>query len=301
MSSREPQDALPASPGTPTGLPAAPGVGFKPTHFEDLQKRVAEVGFIEVHAENYMGAGGEPHFQLSALRELYTLSLHGVGLSIGGESPLDEDHLARLKTLVDRYRPSSFSEHLAWSSHDATYLNDLLPVAYDTRTLQRVADHIDLVQERLGLRMLLENPSTYVAFTESNWDEIDFIAEIARRTGCGLLLDCNNVAVTCANHGRDPEAYVDAFPIEHVGEMHLAGYAEQTDSLGAPLLIDAHGSPVAGDVWGLYQRALTRSGPIATLIEWDNDVPTFDVLLAEARKAHAHLRREAGRRNRSAA
>ncbi len=280
-------------------LPARAGIGFKPEHFAGLDASGPVTGFLEIHAENYMGAGGPPHRQLERLRRDYPLSLHGVGLSIGGAGPVDADHLDRLAALVARYQPASFSEHLAWSSHGPYYFNDLLPIAYDTPTLARVCDHIDAVQERLGWQMLLENPSTYLEFAASTYDEIDFVAEIARRTGCGLLLDVNNVAVTSANHGRDPFAYLDAFPVHLVREIHLAGYAEEADSLGAPLRIDAHDSPVAPDVWALYRHALGRTGPVATLIEWDNDIPELPVLLAEADKAEACL--SAARACRSAA
>lgn len=282
------------------GLPDRAGVGFKPEHADAFIDRRAPVGFLEVHAENYMGAGGLPLEQLRRLREHYPISLHGVSLSIGGAAALDDDHLRRLAALVRHYQPQSFSEHLAWSTHETIYFNDLLPVAYDTATLKRVSDHVDAVQERIGMRMLLENPSTYVAFQGSTWDEVDFIAEVSRRTSCGLLLDVNNVQVTCVNHGRDPVAYLDAFPVEAVGEIHLAGYAEDRDSTGARLLIDAHGSPVEADVWLLYRHLLKRSGPRPTLIEWDNDVPGSDVLLAEAAKADAVLAQESQRRNRAA-
>jgi uncharacterized protein (UPF0276 family) len=284
-----------------SGLPARAGIGYKSDHFDGLIGDRPSLGFLEVHAENYMGAGGRPHAELTALREAYPLSIHGVGLSIGGERPLDAAHLDRLERLLERYQPESFSEHLAWSTHDDRYLADLLPVAYTDATLARVVAHVDQVQSRLKRRMLLENPSTYVAFTDSSWDEIDFIAEVARRTGCGLLLDVNNVVVTCTNHGRDPLAYIDAFPVAAVGEIHLAGYAEDRDSLGARLLIDAHGSPVAPDVWQLYAYTLARTGPVATLIEWDNDVPTLDRLLAEAAAAEHSLATEILRRQGHAA
>ncbi|MGL5737208.1 MAG: MNIO family bufferin maturase [Beijerinckiaceae bacterium] len=289
--------AMPVRPVSCAGLPARAGIGFKPEHFEGLLARPAGISFLEVHAENYMGDGGPPHAMLAALRALYPLSLHGVGLSIGGEAPLDQAHLNRLAALIARYEPDSFSEHLAWSSHDEFYFNDLLPVAYDTATLQRVVRHIDEIQTRLKRRMLLENPSTYVAFEASTWDEIDFIAEVARRSGCGLLLDVNNVQVTCTNHGRDPMAYLDAFPVNAVGEIHLAGYAEDQDSLGHRLLIDAHGTPVAPDVWPLYDHALRRTGPVATLIEWDNDVPALEILGQEAVRADSALLGEQARRN----
>lgn len=237
-----------------------------------------------------MGAGGPPHVWLERLRAHYQLSVHGVGLSIGGDGPLDPDHLARLKILLTRYEPESFSEHLAWSSHDGVYLNDLLPVPYDGATLARVCAHIDEVQETLGRRMLLENPATYVTFETSDRGEIDFLREVVDRTGCGLLLDVNNVFVSATNHAYSAAAYLDAFPHAHVGEIHLAGYAEDTDDDGAPLLIDAHGTPVADPVWRLYARVLARTGPIATLIEWDSDVPDLAVLLGEARRAEVLMR-----------
>lgn len=267
---------------------ARAGIGFKPQHFHDLMETPAAADFIEVHAENYMGAGGLPHRQLAMLRERFALSLHGVGLSIGGVT-LDAAHLERLRALVARYQPEWVSEHLAWSSHDGAFYNDLLPVAYDGATLRRVVRHIDRVQERLGRRLLLENPSTYVAFEASRWDEVDFIAEVARRTGCGLLLDVNNVQVSCVNHGCDPYRYLEAFPVARVGEIHLAGYAPDADGAGAPLLIDAHDRPVQEDVWALYARALELCGAAPTLIEWDNDVPDAATLFAEAAKARRHL------------
>jgi uncharacterized protein (UPF0276 family) len=188
---------------------------------------------------------------------------------------------------------------LAWSTHDGIYLNDLLPLPYDANTLARVCHHIDEVQDTLGRRMLLENPSTYVELDASTMGEIAFLAAIVERTGCGLLLDVNNVFVSATNHRRDPQAYLDEFPVEHVGEIHLAGYAADRDEAGAALLIDAHGAPVADGVWSLYERALKRCGAIATLVEWDNDVPAFEVLYAQARRAEDYLARESAARNTS--
>lgn len=270
-------------------LPARTGVGFKPAHFYDILAAPQPLGFFEVHAENYMGAGGPPHAQLGALRERYALSVHGVGLSIGSTRPLDRDHLARLKTLCDRYAPESFSEHLAWSSHDGIYLNDLLPLPYTRQTLARVAEHVDEVQSALGRQMLLENPSTYVCFSESNIPEVDFIAELSKRTGCGLLLDVNNVFVSARNHATEPLAYLDSFPLERVKEIHLGGHDEDVDDAGVPLLIDSHGSPIVEDVWMLYAHVIARAGALPTLIEWDNDVPDWPGLLAEAVKAQGVL------------
>jgi uncharacterized protein (UPF0276 family) len=278
-------------------LPERAGLGLKSEHCRDIHEGRPDVGFFEVHAENYMGAGGPPHRHLEAIAERYPLSLHGVGLSIGGEGDLDREHLKRLRHLADRYRPASFSEHLAWSTHDSAYLNDLLPLPYTEATLERVSRHVGEAQEAVGMRLLLENPSTYVLFEESTIDEIDFLARVAARSGCGLLLDVNNVMVSSVNHRLDPVAYLDRFPVELVGEIHLAGYDEAVDGAGERLLIDAHGTPVRPDVIELYRHALRRAGPVATLIEWDNDVPPFAVLFAEARKADAMLAEERGRRS----
>jgi uncharacterized protein (UPF0276 family) len=267
--------------------PAAPGVGvgFKAEHFEPIVETRPKLGFFEVHAENYMGAGGPPHRRLDAIRELYPLSLHGVGLSIGSPGPLDQAHLGRLAAVARRFEPALVSEHLAWSTHEGAFFNDLLPLPYTLETLVRVADHIDEVQNALRRTMLLENPSTYVVFAESTFAETDFLREIARRTGCGLLLDVNNVFVSAANHAYDPYRHLAEFPLEAVGEVHLAGYAEDSDDAGLPLLIDAHNSPVRDPVWALYGEAIRRLGATPTLIEWDNDLPVWPALLDEARRA----------------
>lgn len=266
-------------------IPPRAGVGLKPEHYRDILGTAPDIGWFEIHAENYMGEGGPPHHYLGTLRELYPLSLHGVGLSIGGSGALDAEHLLRLKALIGRYQPSLFSEHLAWSSHDNVYLNDLLPLPYTEETLARVCDHIGEVQDALGKQMLLENPSTYLAFAETEMSEVEFLREVVRRTGCGLLLDVNNVFVQAVNHCFDPAAYIDAFPVEHVGEIHLGGHAADSDDDGSVLLIDDHGREVADPVWTLYARALARAGPTPTLIEWDNDVPGWEVLFAEAKRA----------------
>ena len=275
-------------------LPARAGVGFKPVHFRTILVEPQPIGFFEVHAENYMGAGGPPHAQLVALRQRYALSLHGVGLSIGSMQPLDRDHLARLRSLCDRYEPESFSEHLAWSSHDGVYFNDLLPLPYTPQTLARVAEHIDTVQTTLRRQMLLENPSTYVGIAESTIPEVEFLAEVSRRTGCGLLLDINNVFVSSTNLGTSPQDYLDEFPFERVEEIHLGGHYLDIDDAGAPLLIDAHAAPVAQPVWELYACVIARIGPIATVIEWDNDIPDWSMLRAEATAAE-HILAEASR------
>lgn len=263
------------------------GLGLKAEHYKTILADRPELGFFEIHAENYMGEGGPPHRYLSAIREHYEISLHGVGLSIGGPRALDRQHLSRLKALSQRYRPFLFSEHLAWSTHDSGYMSDLLPLPYTNETMQRVADHIDETQEFIGRQMLLENPSSYMAFEESTFSEAAFIAEIAKRTGCGLLLDVNNVFVSARNLGTDALSYIDAYPLRLVQEIHLAGHEAVRDPAGEVLLIDAHGSEVEGDVWSLYAEVIARTGPLPTLIERDSNVPPLDDLLKEARRADA--------------
>ncbi|MBA4790591.1 MAG: DUF692 domain-containing protein [Rhizobiales bacterium] len=284
----------------PDRLPSRAGLGLKPDHYGHVLEHRPDVGFFEVHAENYMGAGGPPHRYLEAVRAHYPLSLHGVGLSIGAAGPLDKAHLRRLAHLIERYRPHSFSEHLAWSTHDTGFLNDLLPLPYTDETLARVIDHVDEAQQAIGRQMLLENPSTYLLFSESTIDEIDFLEAVAERTGCGLLLDVNNVMVSCTNHRLAPQTYIDRFPVERVGEIHLAGYDEASDEAGDRVLIDAHGSAVRTDVMALYAHTLARTGPVPTLIEWDNDVPDFATLHAEAMRADRLMAWESERRNRYA-
>ncbi|WP_373352896.1 DUF692 family multinuclear iron-containing protein [Pseudoroseicyclus sp. CXY001] len=270
-------------------LPAAPGVGYKPQHYAAILEDPAPVEWLEIHAENYMGEGGRPLAQLRALRERFPISVHGVGLSIGGAGPLDDAHLARLRQLCDWLEPASFSEHLAWSTHESAYFDDLLPLPYTDATLARVCAHVSQVQEALGRPMLLENPSSYLAFAESTWEEPAFLAEIARRTGCGLLLDINNVFISATNLGTSPRAYLDAFPLAEVGEIHLGGHDEAEDDAGRPLLIDSHGREVADPVWTLLDYALERAGPRPILIEWDNDIPDWPTLALEASRAEAAL------------
>ncbi len=283
-------------PAAPSGgLPFAAGVGFKARHFADILADPGPVGWLEVHAENYMGEGGRPIAQLRRLSEEFPISVHGVGLSIGGEAPPDGVHLARVKHLLDWLHPASFSEHLAWSSHGMGYFNDLLPLPYTTATLDRVCRHIERVQAYLGRRMLLENPSSYLAFAESEMEETEFLAQIVSRTGCGLLLDINNVFVSAVNQRTDPAAYLAAYPTAAVGEVHLGGHVPDADEGGAPLLIDAHGTPVADPVWALYAKTIARIGARPTLVEWDTDVPEWPVLSAEAARAEAILQHSVAR------
>jgi uncharacterized protein len=277
--------AIHASDRSRRATPAATGLAgtsFKHQHLAAILEEGLQDGFFEVHAENYMGAGGPPHRALTAIRERYPVSLHGVCMSIGGPGGLDANHLARFGELVARYEPALVSEHLAWSSHGGTFFNDLLPLPYTKATLDKVCEHIDQVQEVIGRPMLLENPSTYVAFASSTMSETEFIRAVAQRTGCGLLLDINNVFVSATNHGYPARAYLADFPLEYVGEIHLAGHSEQLDDEHAPLLIDSHDRAVADPVWALYRDVIVRIGPMPTLIEWDSQLPAWPELRAQA-------------------
>lgn len=270
-------------------IPTCAGTSLKPQHYDEILETLPDIGWFEVHAENYMSAGGPSHHALTRIRADYPLSVHSVGLSIGGAGPLDETHLARLKTVVDRYQPGLVSEHLAWSSHGGLYYPDLLPLPYTSETLNTVAQHIDQIQDVLGRPILLENPATYIVFETSSLQEVDFLAEVTRRTGCGLLLDINNVYVSATNHGYDPFAYLADFPLKSVGEIHLAGHAEDQDDAGAPLLIDSHDRPVSPPVWDLYDHVLSLIGPVPSLIEWDSDIPALNALMAQASLAEQRL------------
>ncbi|PLW79266.1 hypothetical protein C0081_01920 [Cohaesibacter celericrescens] len=270
-------------------IPARAGVGLKAAHYQTILDTNPDIGWFEVHPENYMGEGGPPHRYLTEIASRYPLSLHGVGASIGADQPLKLDHIERLKALNKRYNPGLFSEHLAWSSHDEIFFNDLLPVPYRQDSLDRVIEHVSQLQEHLDRQVLIENPSVYVAFDSSTMSEIAFLERLVERTGCGLLLDCNNVYVSATNQNYDPIAYLDAFPVEHVGEIHLAGFARDEDDEGEPLLIDAHDREVADAVWTLYDHALDRAGAVPTLVEWDTNIPHWDVLFAEAMRADTKL------------
>lgn len=269
------------------------GVGYKHEHFDDIRRTRPDIGFFEIHAENFMGDGGEPHARLEGLRRDYQISIHGVGLSIGGDEAVDSIHLARVKRLVDRYEPTAFSEHLAWSRLDGRFYNDLLPIPYTSGTLSRVAANIERVQDALGRRILIENPATYLQFPESTLHETAFLVELARRTGCGLLLDIANVFVCASNHGFRAEDYLEQFPLSVVEEIHLAGFHVDEWSDERPLLIDSHSAPVSNEVWRLYETAIARIGPIPSVIEWDNRLPPWSTLLAEARRAGALIGRRA--------
>jgi len=275
----------------PSPIGGVAGTSFKHEHLKPILADGPQRGFFEVHAENYMGAGGPPHRALEAIRRDHPLSLHGVCMSIGGPRPLDKAHLARFRGLVARYQPAMVSEHLAWSTHETSFFNDLLPLPYTEATLRLVCDHIDQMQEAIRRPILLENPSTYLAFVDSTISETDFIRSVAERTGCGLLLDINNVFVSATNHGFSALDYLADFPLSRVGEIHLAGHAEQSDDEGDLLLIDSHDGPVADAVWKLYEIVVQRRGPAPTLIEWDSKIPDWPILRAEAAAAQAILDR----------
>jgi uncharacterized protein (UPF0276 family) len=272
----------------PAFLPqAAVGVSFKHEHLpEILARRGAPRLFFEVHAENYMGAGGRPHQALRSLRRDHSITLHGVAMSIGGAGPLDGEHLKRFRNLVSLYEPGLVSEHLAWSTHDGAYLSDLLPLPYTHEVLARVVDHVDEMQAALGMPILLENPATYVRYRQSTLSETEFLREVVRRSGCGLLLDLNNVCVSSLNHGYGAEEYLDELPLEQVGELHLAGHVEQGTGPDR-LLIDSHDGPVRHAVWQLYKHVLSLIGPVPTLIEWDSDVPSWEILAQQAAVARS--------------
>ena len=263
------------------------GIGLRTPHVAEIEATRPPVGWLEIHAENYMG-GGPALRRVERLRRDYPLSVHGVGLSLGSAGPLDAGHLERLAGLVERLEPTLVSEHLAWSTIGGTYLNHLLPLPYTDEALAAVSEHVEHTQERLGRAIAVENPSGYLRFGESTMSEAAFLAALARRTGCSLLCDVNNIHVTCENLGGDPDEYLALLPPEAIAEIHLAGHSVN-DADGQPILIDDHGSPVAPAVWGLYERALARFGARPTLVEWDTDVPPLPVLLAEAAEAARRL------------
>jgi len=265
-------------------LPVAAGIGLRAPHLRYVEGTRPQVGWFEVHSENYFADGGPAIRALEELRTDYPLSLHGVGMSLGSSDPLDRVHLAKLKRLVDRIEPALVSEHLCWSGVGGRHFNDLLPLPYTEEALAHVSTRVAQVQEALGRELLVENVSTYLGFAGATIPEWEFVTEVVRRSGCRLLLDVNNIHVNAVNHGFDADRYLDAVPPEVVAEIHLAGF----DASGA-CLIDTHGAPVAPDVWALFGRAIARFGPLPTLIEWDLDIPALAVLQEEAVKAQAIL------------
>lgn len=273
-------------PTAQASLPDRAGLGLKPEHFDAVLTTRPDLGFFEVHAENYMVDGGPMHHYLQQIRSHYPLSVHGVGMSLGSPEPVDKAHLQRLRTLLDRYQPEQFSEHLAWSAHQGQFLNDLLPLPYTESSLKQISAKVDQVQAALGRQMLLENPATYLEYSDSSLSETEFITELVKQSGCGLLLDLNNVHVACKNHGRDPLAYIQALPLTAVQEIHLAGFAPDAQT---PLLIDSHDSPVAAEVWSLFEHTLQLTGPLPTLLERDANLPPLADLCREAGEIDSRL------------
>jgi hypothetical protein len=265
-------------------IPARAGIGLRAPHYRDVLESRPRIGWLEVHSENYFGAGGPPLHYLERIRGHYPISLHGVGMSLGSTDPLDTTHLARLKALIERIEPGLVSDHLSWSSVNRRHFNDLLPLPYTEEALEHVCSRVAAAQDFIGSRLLVENPSTYLQYAESSIPEPEFMAELARRTGCGLLLDVNNIYVSACNQGFDARGYLDSIPARNVAELHVAGFTRnQTDA--GEILIDTHSRPVAAEVWALYGRAIERFGELPTLVEWDSDLPPLALLIAESGRA----------------
>ena len=265
------------------------GIGLRGKHYGDICHEKPSVGWIEVHPENYFGGGIHRH-HLSNARELYALSLHAVGLSLGSDQPVDENHLRQIKELIDIYDPFQVSDHVSWSASGNAHLNDLLPLPYTKETLERLCGNIDKTQNYFGRPILVENPSTYVSFKINDMTEYEFMNEVAKRTGCGVLLDVNNIFVQAFNHGFDAYEYIDNINKEPVGEIHLAGHTERRFDDGI-ILVDTHNRPVRQEVWDLYEHAIKRFGAVPTLIEWDGDIPELSILVEQSDKAQSIIER----------
>jgi len=268
-------------------IPAAPtrpaGIGLRGRHYDDILGQKPRIGFIEVHPENYFGGGRHRHY-LGKAREIYPLSLHAVGLSLGSDQPVDREHLKKIRELIDIYEPFQVSDHVSWSASGNAHLHDLLPLPYTAETMDRLCDNINRTQEFFKREILIENPSSYIAYACDEMTEWEFMNEAARRTGCFILLDINNIFVQSFNHGIDSRKYIDSINAEKMREIHLAGHTEREFDDGK-LLVDTHNRPVREEVWGLYEYAATRLGPVPTLIEWDGDIPDLQVLVGESDKA----------------
>lgn len=261
------------------------GIGLRHVYYEDIARQPAVCGWLEVHPENYFGGGAPLHF-LEGARQTYPLSFHAVGLSLGSARGVDRAHVLRIKSLAARFEPFLISDHASWSASGNAHLNDLLPLPYTDESLDRLVDNVSLTQDLLERRILIENPSTYLRYAVSEMEEWAWLNEAARRSGCGLLLDINNIYVQSCNHGLDPRLYIDSIEAQHVDEIHLAGHTERACE-GGTLLVDTHNRPVRAEVWALYEYAISRLGPVPTLIEWDQDFPPLADLCAEARRAEA--------------
>ena len=269
-------------------IPARAGIGLRAPHYRDVLESRPRIGWLEVHSENYFGAGGPPLHYLERIRSHYPISLHGVGMSLGSTDPLDTRYLAKLKALIDRIEPGLVSDHLSWSSVNRRYFNDLLPLPYTEEALEHVCARVLKVQELLSRRILVENPSSYLQHAESTIPEWEFLGELARRTGCGILLDVNNVYVSASNNRLDAWRYIDSLLGRHVAQIHLAGFT-RNQTVEGEMLIDTHSRPVAAEVWALFARAIGRFGPLPSLVEWDADLPPLALLVAEAGHAQALL------------
>lgn len=279
-----PSEVAPQRPAAP--IPARVGIGLRAEHYHEVVTTRPAVAWLEVHSENYFGEGGAPHYYLEQVRRDYPLSLHGVGLSLGSADVLNRTHLGKLKALIQRYEPGLVSDHLSWSSVDGNYLNDLLPLPYLEETLRHVTERVMQAQEFLGREILIENPSSYLQYRHSDMGEAEFLAELSMRSGCGILLDVNNIYVSASNHGFNAQTYLRTLPPARVREIHLAGHTVNRYPEGE-ILIDTHNARVCDAVWALYRDALAHVGPVPTLIEWDTDLPALSVLLDEARQAEA--------------
>lgn len=266
-------------------LPVRTGLCLKHQHYHEILDEQPDVGWFEIHAENYLGEGGRPLQALREIRENYALSIHGVGMSIGSSDGLDYRHLSRVVKLVERFDPQSFSEHLAWSTHSSQFYSDLLPVPYNLEVEDLICEHIDVIQSAMKRQMLLENPSNYLSLSSSTLSESELLCNVVKRTGCGLLLDVNNVYVSAHNMGYSAEDYIAALPASSIGEIHLAGHSIDASEPSEPLLIDTHDKAVADNVWSLYRYTLEHCGATPTLIEWDSNIPEWKTLLAEMQHA----------------
>lgn len=268
-------------------LPLKNGISLKAQHYQDILSTLPDVGWLEIHPENYMSDGGLDHKFLREISQHYPISMHGVGMSLGSANSVCEDHLQQLKRLVDTYQPAQVSEHIAWTQLDGTHLNDLLPLPYTNETLNILCDNIEKVQSTLGKTILVENPSTYIDFENQDYSEPDFLKAIAKRSGCGLLLDINNIFVSASNNAFDPYEYLNQIPADSIGEIHLAGHSVVPLTEYKEIRIDDHSREVSPQVWALYQHAIRfNNRAFPTLIEWDTNIPSLEILVKESKKAH---------------